>query len=44
MTNCETSESDIESEIIDECRVFDKDSNGKITTAELTHIVKNLGG
>jgi calmodulin len=45
--NCEMSESEIEneneSEIIDEFGVFDKDGDGKITAAELTHIMKNLG-
>ena len=36
-------EGDTEEEIIDAFRVFDKDGDGKITAAELTHIMKNLG-
>ena len=36
-------EGDTEEEIIDAFRVFDKDEDGKITAAELTHIMKNLG-
>jgi calmodulin len=34
---------DTEEDIKAAFRVFDKDGDGKITTAELTHIMKNLG-
>jgi calmodulin len=34
---------DTEEDIRAAFRLFDKDGDGKITTAELTHIVKNLG-
>ena len=36
-------EGDTEEEIIDAFRVFDKDGDGKISAAELIHIMKNLG-
>jgi calmodulin len=36
-------EGDTEPDIIEAFRVFDKDNDGKITVAELTHIMKDLG-
>jgi calmodulin len=36
-------EGDVEAEVIEAFRVFDKDADGKITIAELTHIMKDLG-
>jgi calmodulin len=36
-------EGDTEPEIVEAFRVFDKDGDGKLTTVEMMHILKNLG-
>lgn len=37
-------ESDSEDEIKEAFKVFDKDGNGLISSAELRHVMTNLGG
>jgi calmodulin len=43
MLNRQMQEGDNEEEVLDAFKLFDRDGDGKITAAELTHILKNLG-
>jgi calmodulin len=43
MVNRQIREGDTEEEVLDAFKLFDRDGDGKITSAELAHIMKNLG-